>query len=70
MEKKIFKVKKVEGFSTYLELKNGFSKIEGFKDVKVDITTKQIRVLWDAPATWNDFELELTRMGYQPVFLD
>ncbi len=67
MDKMIFKVKKLDGYSSILELKNELSRIPGFKDVKVDITTKQIRVMWDTPAAWSDFEKKLTEIGYPPL---
>lgn len=67
MNKIIFKVKKLDGYSSILELKNELSRIPGFKDVKVDITTKQIRVMWDTPAVWDDFEKRLVEMGYTPL---
>ncbi len=67
MDKMIFKVKKLDGYSSILELKNELSRIPGFKDVKVDITTKQIRVIWDAPATWDEFQKRLVDIGYPPL---
>ncbi|TKJ43664.1 hypothetical protein CEE36_02980 [candidate division TA06 bacterium B3_TA06] len=66
MEKKIVKIPAIGGHYSLIEMRNELAKLEGVKDVKVDITTKQARFIWEAPATWEKIKERISAIGYPP----
>jgi len=66
MNKKIIRIPKIWSHFCILTLREELCKLEGVQDVKVDISTKQARVLWDAPATWEQISTTLKDINYSP----
>lgn len=66
MEKKIVKIPAIGGHYALIEMKSALANLEGVRDVKVDITTRQARFLWMPPATWDEIEERITAIGYPP----
>jgi copper chaperone CopZ len=64
MNKRIVKIPHIRSHYCILTLRDELTKLEGVKDVKVDITTKKARILWNEPATWNGIEARLAEIGY------
>ncbi len=67
MEKKIVKIPAIGGHYALIEMRNVLENLEGVKDIKVDITTKQARFMWEAPVTWNDIKERISSIGYLPA---
>lgn len=66
MTKKIVKIPAVNGHYSILSLREKLAELEGVKDVRVDITTRQARIIWDTPATWEAIKNKLVEIGYPP----
>ena len=68
MSKQIVRIPNIRGHYSILTLRQELTKLEGVKDVRVDITTKQARIMWNEPASWELIEAKLTEIDY-PVEL-
>jgi copper chaperone CopZ len=66
MSKRIVRIPRISGHYSIINLREELCKLDGVEDVKVDITTKQARVRWREPATWEDIESRLVKLGYPP----
>jgi hypothetical protein len=64
MNKQIIRIPNIRGHYSILDLRQKLTKLEGVKDVRVDITTKQARILWDEPATWDQIKTRLIEIDY------
>jgi copper chaperone CopZ len=64
MNKKIVKIPAISGHFSILTLRNELGKLNGVTDVRVDITTKQARIMWNEPVTWDHIKARLTEIGY------
>lgn len=68
MNKRIVRIPNIRGHYCILTLREELTKLEGVKDVRVDITTKQARIMWNEPASWEQIEAKLNEIDY-PVEL-
>jgi len=66
MSKRIVRIPRIRGHYSILTLRDKLCGLEGVEDVKVDITTKEARIRWSEPATWEDISAKLMELGYRP----
>ncbi|MBD3286690.1 hypothetical protein GF359_08835 [candidate division WOR-3 bacterium] len=64
MSRTIVHIPRISGHYSILTLRKELCKLEGVEDVKVDITTKEARIRWSEPATWEDIKSRLVQLGY------
>ncbi|MBN2379678.1 heavy-metal-associated domain-containing protein [candidate division WOR-3 bacterium] len=64
MSKKIVHIPGIRGHYSILTLREELCKLEGVEDVKVDITTREARISWKDPATWEDITTRLVELGF------
>jgi len=64
MNKRIIRIPNISGHYFIVTLREELTKLDGVKDVKVDITTKQARIIWHEPASWEQIEKRLAEIGY------
>lgn len=62
--KKIVHIPEMGGLASLYELKERLQNLDGFVDVKVDITTKKARFIWNEPANWDQIADKLNEIGY------
>ena len=64
MERKTFSVPNIScGHCTHA-IKMELGEIPGVKSVEAEITSRQVAVAWDAPATWDLIKATLVEINY------
>ena len=64
MERKTFSVPNIScGHCTHA-IKMELGEIPGVKSVEAEITSRQVSVAWDAPATWDLIRATLVEINY------
>jgi len=64
MNKRIIRISNISGHYSIVTLRKELTKLDGVKDVKMDITTKQARIIWHESASWEQIEKRLAEIGY------
>ena len=62
--KKIVTIPAVWSHYCILTLQDEIGKLDGVKDVRVDLVAKKARFIWDEPATWDQIADKLRQIGY------
>ncbi|GEM_PF-6699285 len=62
--KKIAMIPNIKGHHSIISIRTTLTAIDGVEDVRIDITTKEIRIVWEAPASWEKITAKLAEIGY------
>lgn len=65
-EQKTFQVPNIGCDGCVRTIVDELSQLEGVSKVEGDVSTKTVRVVWDAPASWDKIQETLTAVDYAP----
>lgn len=69
MSEKMFVVPNISCGHCVAAVQEEVGEIAGVQSVTASAETKEVRVVWDAPATWAQIEAKLVEIEYPPVGL-
>ncbi|MCL4256034.1 MAG: heavy-metal-associated domain-containing protein [Anaerolineae bacterium] len=64
METKTVKIDAIGCDGCVRTIQGGLKEVAGVTDVKGDVTSKQVTIHWDAPATWENITAKLVEIEY------
>ncbi len=67
MSEKTFQVPAIGCDGCVRTIKTELSGLAGVKQVDADVNTKVVKVVWDAPASWETIEHTLVEIEYPPA---
>jgi len=67
MQSKTFEVPNISCGHCVMTIKNEVSELTGVSKVEANKDTRQVTVVWDPPATWEQIKALLVEIDYAPV---
>lgn len=67
MQSKTFEVPNISCGHCVMTIKNEVSELTGVSKVEANKDTRQVTVVWDPPATWEQIKALLVEIDYAPA---
>jgi len=64
VDTKTFRAPAIHCGHCVMTIKRELGELEGVKSVEVDLATKLVMVVWEAPATWDKIKALMAEIGY------